>query len=75
MEKKQNRFSPNYAIPPGETLRETLKALGMTQAELGRPPSRIPLRRKSKRNTIFAAIAGVENKRTVMRSEHDWKKL
>lgn len=36
MKKKQNSFSPNYAIPPGETLRETLKALGMTQAELGK---------------------------------------
>ena len=36
MKKKQNSFSPNYAIPPGETLRETLNALGMTQAELGR---------------------------------------
>jgi HTH-type transcriptional regulator / antitoxin HigA len=25
---------PKYAIPPGETLRETLEAIGMTQAEL-----------------------------------------
>jgi addiction module HigA family antidote len=36
MKKKQNSFSPNYAVPPGETLGETLNALGMTQAELGR---------------------------------------
>lgn len=32
---------PNYAIPPGDTLRETLETIGMTQAELadrtGRP--------------------------------------
>lgn len=34
-------FEPDFAIPPGETLAETLEALGMTQAELaermGRP--------------------------------------
>ena len=34
-------FQPDYAIPPGETLAETLETLGMTQAELagrmGRP--------------------------------------
>src|SRR5262245_27598836 len=34
-------FEPNYAVPPGETLAETLETLGMTQAELaermGRP--------------------------------------
>ncbi len=34
-------FEPNFAIPPGETLAETLDTLGMTQAELaermGRP--------------------------------------
>ncbi|MEI9475798.1 MAG: HigA family addiction module antitoxin [Deltaproteobacteria bacterium] len=36
---------PNYAIPPGETLRETLETIGMTQAELaertGRPKKTI----------------------------------
>jgi len=36
---------PDYAIPPGETIRETLAALGMTQAELalrmGRPENRV----------------------------------
>ena len=26
----------NYAIPPGETLRETLEAIGMTQTELAK---------------------------------------
>jgi len=34
-------FEPNFAVPPGETLAETLEVLGMTQAELaermGRP--------------------------------------
>ena len=25
---------PNYVVPPGETLRETLEAIGMAQAEL-----------------------------------------
>ena len=27
-------FLPDYAIPPGETLEETIQALGMTQAQL-----------------------------------------
>ena len=26
--------TPDYAVPPGETLRETIEALGMDQAEL-----------------------------------------
>ena len=42
---KKEEFCPNYAIPPGETLRETLDAMGMTQAELaermGRPKKTI----------------------------------
>jgi addiction module HigA family antidote len=33
---RDNTFRPNYAIPPGETLQETLTALGMTQAELAK---------------------------------------
>jgi addiction module HigA family antidote len=32
----QNQFTPDYAVPPGETLQETLDALGMSQAELAR---------------------------------------
>src|SRR5437867_4321816 len=40
-ERKTNQFKPNYAVPPGETLLETIESLGMTQAELalrmGRP--------------------------------------
>jgi len=36
VKKQQKSFSPNYAIPPGETLRETLNSLGMTRAELGK---------------------------------------
>lgn len=39
--KKETMFQPNYAVPPGETLKETLNSVGMTQAELaertGRP--------------------------------------
>src|SRR3712207_5395851 len=27
-------FTPDYAVPPGETLLETIEALGMTRAEL-----------------------------------------
>lgn len=38
-------YTPDVAIPPGETIRETLGALGMSQAELaermGRPPTKI----------------------------------
>ena len=37
----ENQFIPDYAVPPGETLAETLKAMGMSQADLaertGRP--------------------------------------
>ncbi len=40
-----NQFRPNYAIPPGVTLQETLDSIGMTQAELaertGRPKKTI----------------------------------
>jgi len=42
---EKSAFKPNYAVSPGETLRETLKTLGMTQAELahrtGRPKKTI----------------------------------
>jgi HTH-type transcriptional regulator/antitoxin HigA len=31
---KKTCCQPNYAITPGETLRETLEAIGMTQTEL-----------------------------------------
>src|SRR4030042_635248 len=45
VEIKEVSCLPNYAIPPGETRRETLGTLGMTQAELaertGRPKKTI----------------------------------
>jgi len=45
MDKKKSSICPNYAVPPGETLKETLDALGMRQAELaqrtGRPKKTI----------------------------------
>ncbi len=46
MSKKiQSSYRPNYAVPPGETLRETIEAYGMSQAELaertGRPKKTI----------------------------------
>jgi HTH-type transcriptional regulator/antitoxin HigA len=44
-------FEPNFAVPPGETLAETLKTLGMTQAELAERMGR-PLK------TINEIIAG-----------------
>jgi HTH-type transcriptional regulator / antitoxin HigA len=41
----QNQYTPNYVAPPGETLLETLEALGMSQADLadrtGRPKKTI----------------------------------
>ncbi len=41
----QNQYTPNFVSPPGDTLQETLEALGMTQAELaertGRPKKTI----------------------------------
>jgi len=40
-----NKFVPDYAVPPGETLLDTIEALGMSQAELaertGRPKKTI----------------------------------
>lgn len=37
MDKTTTRpFVPSYLVPPGETLHETIKALGITQAELAR---------------------------------------
>jgi len=44
-EAEKKAFRPNYAVPPGETLKETIESLGMTQAELaqrtGRPKKTI----------------------------------
>jgi HTH-type transcriptional regulator/antitoxin HigA len=41
----KSQFAPDYAVPPGETLLETLEAVGMSQAELadraGRPKKTI----------------------------------
>ena len=33
---KKYGFEPDYAIPPGETLREVMESLGMSQKELAR---------------------------------------
>jgi HTH-type transcriptional regulator / antitoxin HigA len=45
VEKKTQPILPDYAVPPGETLRETLEGLNMTQTELaertGRPKKTI----------------------------------
>jgi addiction module HigA family antidote len=32
--KKENQFRPDYAVLPGDTLKETINALGMSQAVL-----------------------------------------
>ena len=34
--KKKYGFSPDYAIPPGETLKETIEFMGMSQKELSK---------------------------------------
>jgi len=34
--KEKYGFEPDYAIPPGETLKETIELIGMTQAELSK---------------------------------------
>ncbi len=45
MSNTTNQFLPDYAVPPGETLLDTIEALGMSQAELaertGRPKKTI----------------------------------
>lgn len=45
MNRTENRYSPDYALAPGETLRETIDAIGMSQADLaertGRPKKTI----------------------------------
>lgn len=44
-EAKRHAFRPNYAVPPGETLNETIEAMGMSQSEVaqrtGRPKKTI----------------------------------
>lgn len=37
---KRHTYQPDIAIPPGETLRETIEALGMSQAELAQRTGR-----------------------------------
>src|SRR5690242_1649134 len=45
MSKPSNQYQPNYVSPPGETLLETIEALGLSQADLaertGRPKKTI----------------------------------
>jgi len=47
------RFAPDYAVPPGDTLRESLAAQGMTQAELAQ---RIGLPVKAVRDVIRGKV-------------------
>ncbi len=55
-------YMPDVAIPPGETIRETLESMGMTQAEfaqrIGRPPTKVnAIIRGKKAITVNTAIA------------------
>jgi HTH-type transcriptional regulator/antitoxin HigA len=36
MQSAQHAYQPDYAVPPGETLREAIAAVGMTQADVAR---------------------------------------
>ena len=36
MESAGLKYLPDYAVPPGETLRDTIQAMGMSQADLSR---------------------------------------
>jgi HTH-type transcriptional regulator/antitoxin HigA len=47
-------YRPDYAVPPGETLRDTLEALDMTQADLAR---RTGLSTKHINQLVQAAVA------------------
>ena len=51
----KSEFTPDYAVPPGETLLETIRALGLTQKELaarmGRPVKTI--------NEIIKGVAAI----------------
>ena len=40
MKSRTHSFQPDYAVPPGETLEETLEKAGMTQTELARRTGR-----------------------------------
>jgi len=40
MIKTELRFHPDYAVPPGATLRETIEIFGISQAELARRTGR-----------------------------------
>lgn len=52
---KQNGFNPDWASPPGDTLKDILEERGMSQAELGRLMGR-PLKTI---NEIIKAKAGI----------------
>lgn len=39
---KRYTFEPDYAVPPGETLQETIEALGMTQRDLAKRTGMAP---------------------------------
>ena len=39
-EKKRYGYEPDYAVPPGQTLQETIDVLGIDQRELGHKGTR-----------------------------------
>ena len=62
---EEYRYAPNYAVPPGETLRETIEAKGMSQAELAKRTGRTP----KTINEIIQAKAPITAE-TAMQLEH-----
>jgi len=73
----ETRLWPNVAIPPGETLAETIEALGISQAELARRAGR-PVQAISEiiqgRKEITAETA-IELERVVGIPAHVWVRL
>lgn len=74
----ENRgFEPDIAIPPGETLKESLDALGMTQAELALRMNR-PLKTINeiiKGKTAITPQTAVELERVLRAPAHFWLRL
>lgn len=72
-----NQFLPNFAIPPGETLLDTIEAMGISQDELsertGRPKKNI--NDIIKENTPIAPETALQLERVLGVPAAFWNKL
>ncbi|MFC2500430.1 HigA family addiction module antitoxin [Selenomonas noxia] len=77
MGNKKDKYCPDIAIPPGETLLETLEDMGMTQAELakrmGRPRKTINEIIKGK--SAITPDTAIQLERVLNVSAHFWNNL